>query len=448
MIVRQLQDDGFPHAAAVVEHATKVVADLELPRNQLLEVVSEHLRMDRVVDASTGLTVVVDGSAKIAAEARRARRMDESEDGFGKEAEDEDGDDDDDMLDDNDDLTGDGKARRKRPTFPKYTTRFVAAHKGPCRTAAFHPDGQIIATGSSDTTIKVIDVEKAYMFQQVKDELRRSNGVLAQEMRPVVKTLYDHAGPVTDLVFHPTSPLLISASSDQTIKFFDYSKQHHKRALKHINVSQPVRSIDMHPSGDFLLAGTNDAVVRLYDTNSFRTFTAPNVNDNHIGSINCIRFSSRGSRFASCSKDGSFKIWDAVTFKCLHTVRQAHHGHSVSTVAFTSDQRYVLTSGKDSIVRLWDCNTGKQVQYYSGCKHHIVRPKAIFDLDESFVISGDEQTNSVIAWDIKTGQTVDRLKGHNKAIAGFAQSPRDKTFVSCSEDYRMRLWSCESIGVK
>ena len=41
---------------------------------------------------------------------------------------------------------------------PDYRTLYTTAHKGPCTTAAFSHDGRFIATGSADTSLKVIDV--------------------------------------------------------------------------------------------------------------------------------------------------------------------------------------------------------------------------------------------------------------------------------------------------
>jgi len=37
-----------------------------------------------------------------------------------------------------------------------YETVYVTSHKGACNAGAFSPDGQLIATGSSDASIKVI----------------------------------------------------------------------------------------------------------------------------------------------------------------------------------------------------------------------------------------------------------------------------------------------------
>lgn len=42
------------------------------------------------------------------------------------------------------------------PETSLYETVYVTSHKGACRAGAFSPDGQLIATGSSDASIKVI----------------------------------------------------------------------------------------------------------------------------------------------------------------------------------------------------------------------------------------------------------------------------------------------------
>jgi len=37
-----------------------------------------------------------------------------------------------------------------------YETIYVTSHKGPCKAGAFSPNGKLVATGSSDASIKVI----------------------------------------------------------------------------------------------------------------------------------------------------------------------------------------------------------------------------------------------------------------------------------------------------
>lgn len=46
------------------------------------------------------------------------------------------------------------------PDAGSYETYYVTAHKAPCRTAAFDAAGSVIATGSADASIKILDVDR------------------------------------------------------------------------------------------------------------------------------------------------------------------------------------------------------------------------------------------------------------------------------------------------
>ena len=46
------------------------------------------------------------------------------------------------------------------PEASEYETCYVTSHKGPCRVATYSRDGQLIATGSADASIKILDTER------------------------------------------------------------------------------------------------------------------------------------------------------------------------------------------------------------------------------------------------------------------------------------------------
>jgi cleavage stimulation factor subunit 1 len=89
----------------------------------------------------------------------------------------------------------------------------------------------VIATGSADTSIKLLDVQKMVNYSQSKNE----GGDDFQGARPVLRTLYDHTQAINDIDFHPTLPLLASASRDNTIKFYDYHSSM-KKSFKYLQV--------------------------------------------------------------------------------------------------------------------------------------------------------------------------------------------------------------------
>ena len=54
----------------------------------------------------------------------------------------------------------------KTPTSPdasQYETCYVTSHKAPCRAAAFDKQGIVIATGSVDASIKILDIDRSQL---------------------------------------------------------------------------------------------------------------------------------------------------------------------------------------------------------------------------------------------------------------------------------------------
>ena len=154
---------------------------------------------------------------------------------------------------------------------------------------------------------------------------------------------------MTALEFHPKEPILASGSNDFTIKLFDYSKASAKKAFKTITDAAPITCMSFHPSGDYLAAGTTTPIIRLYDANTAQCFVSAVPSHQHSGEVTSIKWSNDGKHFCSGSKDGSVKIWDGVSNRCIATFLQAHDGAEVCSVMFSRNGKYVLSSGKVNI---------------------------------------------------------------------------------------------------
>jgi len=330
--------------------------------------------------------------------------------------------------------------KHAKNVYPEFDTRFITTHKQSCRVAAFSKDGQLVATGSEDTSLKLIDVKKMKEFNKLKVE-RGQEGYY--DARPVIRTFYDHADHVYDVDFHPSASVLASCSKDKTIKLFDYQQQS-KRAYRYLPVSHPVRSISFHPSGDFILAGTTQPMIRLYDVAKFTAYVNPDKEQHHSKAINQVRYCADGKAYVSCSADGNVKVWDTTTNKCVRTFTAAHTGAEVSSCSFSKNGKFVLSGGKDSTVRLWDVGTGKQVRQFNGIRQTKIRTQTCFSHNEDFIYSGDEATNNVYVWDTLTGQTVQKLTGHTSDIKWIAPSPVEYAVITCSSDFRARFWVAEN----
>lgn len=406
LIVRQLEADGHTNLATQLARSAGIHPDPDLEPHRLRHIVEQDHRtrvrakrlQERTEDGSLDMAITEDDPHEVNAELPVSK------------------------------------------PFPKYVTKFVTIHKSVVQCAKFSQDGEYLATGSADCSIKLMQTKLIHFQAQVKGD----NGEDYTNTRPVVRTFYDHNNVVMDLDFHPIEPFLVSCSKDSTIKFFEHAKVGMKRSYRHIIDTHPARSVNFHPSGDFLLVGTEHCMIRLYDINTFQSYVAPDMNKHHLASINLVRYANQGNVYASCSDDGTIKIWDAVNNVCVNTIKNAHTGSHVDTIEFSPSGKYLLSCGKDSTTRLWELGTGKEVMTYTGAVHEKKRTYAAFSHSGDFVLSADETDHTVVAWDTRTGELVRRLKGHNNTIKCIAASPSEMAFASCSQDTRCRFWSASA----
>lgn len=120
------------------------------------------------------------------------------------------------------------------PEPASYETAYVTSHKHACRSGAFSHDGQLVATGSVDASIKILDVDRM-LAKSAPDENDTGRG--EQQGHPVIRTLYDHTDEVSFLEFHPKEQILASGSRDCSVKLFDISKASVKKAHKVMTVN-------------------------------------------------------------------------------------------------------------------------------------------------------------------------------------------------------------------
>ncbi|KAL3812425.1 hypothetical protein ACJIZ3_013693 [Penstemon smallii] len=153
--------------------------------------------------------------------------------------------------------------------------------------AAFHPDGLILGTGTSEALVKIWDVKS-------QANVARFDG---------------HVGPVTAISFSENGYFLATAAQDG-VKLWDLRKLRNFRTFTPYDENIPTQSVEFDHSGSYLALGGSD--IRVYQVanvksewNCIKTF--PDLSG--TGKVTSVKFGPDAKYIAVGSMDRQLRIF-------------------------------------------------------------------------------------------------------------------------------------------
>lgn len=122
----------------------------------------------------------------------------------------------------------------------------------------------------------------------------------------------------------------------------------------------------------------------------------------HKSSVNCVRFHPNGSLLASCSSDGTIKLFDVRT----HTLIQHYAAHMAPAVSidFHPSGDFLISGSDDNTVKIWDLREGQQLYTVHGHAGAVLSV-AFNNTGEQFVSAGCDEM--VMFWNTNFDRVVE-----------------------------------------
>ncbi len=278
------------------------------------------------------------------------------------------------------------------PSLPDFALRStLKGHSGWVTSVAFSADGQRLASGSWDQTVKFWDVSTGQELVTVASKMKevqalafsRDGHWLAAENSSDTVTIWDATtgreirtlpsnkplGVLGDswvysIAFSPDCRLLASGVDDKTVRLWDVSTGLAVRDL--VALRRSVIYSAFSPDGRWLASGGDDKTIRIWEVSTGQEIRRLS---GHKKSIYAVAFSPNGRLLASASADKSVRLWDVATGREVHTLMG--HGNVVTSLAFSPDGLWLASGSWDKTVKVWDVETGHELRTLSGHNHPV-----------------------------------------------------------------------------
>jgi tetratricopeptide (TPR) repeat protein len=293
-----------------------------------------------------------------------------------------------------------------------YQQRRLSGHTDNVHAVAFSPDGQLLATGSWDTTIGIWRVRDGTLLRQ----------------------FYGHEKYVSSVAFSPDGQILASASADQTVRLWRVSDGELLHTL--IGHEGFVSSVAFSPDGHMVASGSWDSNIGLWRVGDGELLR---VLRGHHDVVESVAFSPDGQTLASGSWDTTIGIWQVSNGELLRVLR-GHDGH-VSSVAFSPDGQTLASGSWDETARLWNVREGTPQRTLVGHRDEIRSVDISPDGQTLASASGGlEDEPTVRLWDAPTGTPRQTLTGHTEWVHSVDFSPDGRALATGSFDDTVTLW--------
>jgi WD40 repeat protein len=327
----------------------------------------------------------------------------------------------------------------------------LEGHQDTVNAVTFSPDGRLIASASSDRSIKIWHLDGTLWrtlkghwggvysvnFSSDRQTLVAAGGdgiinFWDLERGTIIKSIKAHNEPIQTVSLSADGQLIASASWDGSVKLWNLNGELLKTIIPQ-KEPDAVYSVSFSP-----IAGSGGAAVALADSDGNIEIVEIDRNKRyswpaHNGQINSVVFSPDGQLIASASNDGTIKIWQR-----RGTLVKTLKGHKsrVNSVSFSVNGQTLASTSHDGTIRIWRISDGFELDILQGHSGPVY--SAAFSPMNQGGLASASYDKTIKLW--RKNNLRQDLKGHRAAVNSVSFSPDGKILVSSSQDGTVKLW--------
>lgn len=314
------------------------------------------------------------------------------------------------------------------------------------RCAEFHPLGKLYAVGSNSKTLRICAYPKL-------DNLHEDREI--HQPTVLFKRTKHHKGSIYCLAWTPDGQIMATGSNDKTIKLMQFNSETSNLEGQEVELTMhdgTVRDLcfleDTSNKSSLLISGgAGDCKIYVTDCGTGTPFQALSGHSGHVLSL----FNWGGAMFVSGSQDKTVRFWDLRTRGCVNmvtptTVPGSRIGSPVAAICVDPSGRLLVSGHEDSSCVLFDIRGGRTVQCF---KPHAADIRSIRFSPSAYYLLTSGYDNKLVLTDLQRDLTMSLpsvvVAQHQDKVISGRWHPTEFSFLSTSADKTATLWALPPI---
>ncbi|MEZ4726339.1 MAG: NB-ARC domain-containing protein [Caldilineaceae bacterium] len=305
----------------------------------------------------------------------------------------------------------------------------LVGHQREVNTLAISPNGMVLATGESDTSM-------IYLWELTPSPVRHAR--------------LGYRNWTNAIAFHPHLPLLAGANADGKVDLWHAATGRHRQTLR--GVKQMSRALAFGGRPDqavvHLAVGSTDRTVRLWSVavqehspTGIQTSGEPVQVWQTPGEVHAVAFSADHQQIFAGGYDGAVHSWDVATGQ----PRQTFHLQGdprIKSIAVSPDGQYLAAGSHNFTIALWQRTTGalRPIQGHTAWIWTLAFHPA------SWILASGSFDRTVCLWEVDTGHLLHRLPHPASLVQVIAFSPNGNYLAVGMGDATIYLWATHDLA--